>query len=75
MRPAEPVTPGRYRHFKGGIYDVVGVATDSETEEPIVVYKSVDGRLWTRSLAMFTEIVERDGATMQRFERLDNSLT
>lgn len=66
------VASGRYRHFKGGLYEVVGVATDSETEEPVVVYKSADGRLWTRSLAMFAEAVERDGVTRPRFERLDD---
>lgn len=66
------VEPGRYRHFKGGLYEVVGVATDSETEAAIVVYRSADGRLWTRSAAMFEETVDMDGAPVPRFARLSD---
>jgi hypothetical protein len=61
------VTPGVYRHFKGGIYTVIGVATDTETEEQVVVYQSENGRLWTRPIAMFTETVDRDGYIGPRF--------
>ena len=55
--------PGRYRHFKGNEYEVIGLATHSETEETVVVYRPLygDGALWVRPLAMFTETVERDG--------------
>lgn len=62
--------PGRYRHFKGGLYEVIGVATDTETEEPVVVYRSENGRLWVRSLAMFEETVEVDGWPVPRFAPL-----
>ncbi len=67
--PAIP--PGRYRHFKGDEYDVVGVARHSETGEWLVVYRPVtgDGTLWVRP-AMFTETIERDGVTRLRFERV-----
>ena len=61
------IEPGLYRHFKGGLYTVVGVATDSETEQPVVVYRSADGRLWVRPATMWSELVEHDGATLTRF--------
>lgn len=66
---SEPVRPGRYRHFKGNEYEVIGVATHSETREPLVVYRPLygDGGLWVRPLAMFTETVTRDGQTFPRF--------
>lgn len=68
--PAEPVLPaGRYRHFKGGEYEVQGVATHSESGEKMVVYMPLygEGGLWVRPLAMFLEVVERDGKTIPRF--------
>lgn len=60
---------GRYRHFKGKYYEVIGVARHSETGEELVVYRPLYGErgLWVRPLAMFTETVERDGKTMPRF--------
>ncbi len=62
--------PGRYRHFKGNEYLVVGVATHSETQEPMVVYRPLygDGGLFVRPLAMFVEMVNRDGVERPRFE-------
>jgi hypothetical protein len=61
---------GRYRHFKGGEYQVVGIARHSETEEPMVVYRALygEGDLWVRPESMFLDTVERDGATFKRFE-------
>ncbi len=72
MTKDDPMTdpaPGRYRHFKGGEYEVVGVARHSETEERLVVYRPLygDGGLWVRSVAMFLETVEHDGRTVPRF--------
>tara|TARA_R110000823_G_scaffold139607_6_gene269532 strand:- start:14354 stop:14578 length:225 start_codon:yes stop_codon:yes gene_type:complete len=66
--------PGRYRHFKGAEYEVLGVATHSETGETLVVYRPLygEGALWVRPLAMFTEIVERDGKSIARFTRLED---
>ena len=63
--------PGKYRHFKGTIYEVIGVAKHSETQEELVVYKSSEGEMWVRPKAMFMETVERDGKTMQRFEFIE----
>ena len=64
--------PGRYRHFKGKEYRVIGVATHSETEEPHVVYARAETPdvLWVRPLAMFTEQVDRDGYNGPRFARI-----
>jgi hypothetical protein len=66
---ADPVHPGRYRHFKGNEYEVVGVATHSETHELLVVYRPLygDGGLWVRPLAMFAETVTHDGRQVPRF--------
>jgi hypothetical protein len=64
------IKPGRYRHFKGNEYEVIGVARDSETEAEFVVYRALYGErgLWIRPIAMFTEHVERDGLRRPRFE-------
>lgn len=65
----DPVRPGRYRHFKGNEYEVVGVARHSETHEPLVVYRPLygDGGLWVRPLGMFTETVTHEGREVPRF--------
>jgi hypothetical protein len=65
---------GRYRHFKGKEYQVIGVATDSETLAALVVYRALygDGGLWVRPLRMFTEMLERDGAVLPRFKYIDD---
>jgi hypothetical protein len=64
------VKPGRYRHYKGNEYVVVGVARHSETEEEVVVYRQDYGErsLWVRPLAMFLETVEVDGEQVPRFK-------
>ena len=66
------IRPGRYRHFKGMEYRVLGLARHSETLEPMVVYQALygDGALWVRPAAMWTETVTRDGKTFPRFERV-----
>lgn len=77
--PAEPelvpeeITPGKYRHFKGNEYEVVGFAKDSETTEKMVIYRALYGEkeLWVRPYEMFREIIERDGKKMRRFERIE----
>ena len=60
---------GRYRHFKGNEYEVIGIARHSETLEPLVVYKALygEGCLWVRPASMWNERVERDGKTIPRF--------
>ena len=66
------IRPGRYRHFKGKEYQVIGVARHSETMEELVVYRALygEGGLWVRPAAMWEETVERDGKTVQRFTYL-----
>ena len=60
---------GRYRHFKGREYEVLGIARHSETEEELVVYRALYGDfgLWVRPVSMWNETVERDGKTFRRF--------
>jgi hypothetical protein len=67
----QPV-PGRYRHYKGGEYEVLGIARHSETDERLVVYRPLynDSGMWVRPLAMFLEMVQVDGKTVPRFAYL-----
>jgi len=60
---------GRYRHYKGNYYDVIGVARHSETEQALVVYRPQYGEkaLWVRPLDMFNESVMVDGIAVPRF--------
>ena len=70
MSDPHAIKPGRYRHFKGNEYDVVGVAKDSETLQTVVVYRALYGEqgLWVWPLEMFAELIERDGKTIPRFQ-------
>lgn len=65
----ESIKPGRYRHFKGKEYEVLGVARHSETEEELVVYRALYGDfgLWVRPVSMWNELVEHNGKTFRRF--------
>ena len=62
--------PGRYRHFKGKEYRLIGIAKHSEPLEPMVVYQPLygEGGLWVRPAAMWSETVERDGYMGPRFQ-------
>ncbi|HEY1127824.1 MAG TPA: DUF1653 domain-containing protein [Roseateles sp.] len=62
--------PGRYRHYKGGEYEVLAVARHSETLEAMVVYRPLynDSGWWVRPFEMFTGMLEVDGRQRQRFE-------
>jgi len=68
------IPPGRYRHYKGHMYEVIGSARHSETEEWLVVYRALYGDfgLWVRPATLFTGTVEKDGETVPRFEYLEN---
>ena len=63
------IRPGRYQHYKGNDYTVIGMARHSETLEEVVVYRAEYGErgLWVRPAAMFQETVEVDGETVPRF--------
>ena len=64
---------GKYRHFKGKEYEVIGIASHSETMEPMVVYKALYGEqgIWVRPAAMWNEQVERDGYSGPRFAPIE----
>ncbi|HEY4113547.1 MAG TPA: DUF1653 domain-containing protein [Rhizomicrobium sp.] len=64
----EVMQTGLYHHFKGGTYEVLCVAHDSETDEVLVIYRASNGRLWVRPLSMFTEEVYVEGERRRRFE-------
>jgi hypothetical protein len=65
---------GKYRHYKGPEYLVIGLARHSETEEELVVYQKLygDHSLWVRPLSMFTETVVIDGLAKPRFEKIED---
>lgn len=65
----DEITPGKYRHFKGGEYEVLGIALHSETQEEMVVYRALygEGKVWVRPKSMWNDVVERDGKTYRRF--------
>lgn len=66
---------GRYRHYKGGEYEVLDLVRHSETEEQLVLYRPLygDQSLWVRPLAMFLESVEVDGQRVPRFALLERA--
>lgn len=72
VQKLEYVKKGRYLHFKGTEYEVLGVSIHSETGEKLVIYMSVDGKdtLWARPYDMFTDIVEYNGSMVNRFTLL-----
>jgi hypothetical protein len=71
------ITTGKYRHYKGKEYEVLGMALHSETLEELVVYKPLystpdipEGTLWVRPMAMFEETIELEGKKFKRFEKI-----
>ena len=73
----EDVKLGKYKHYKGMEVEVIGIATHSETLEPMVVYNHPDpvkgkdaNTLWVRPLAMFLETITKDGKQIPRFQYL-----
>ncbi|MBV1959603.1 MAG: DUF1653 domain-containing protein [Pseudomonadales bacterium] len=69
------IEKGIYRHFKGNLYEVLGTAKHSETQEEHVVYRAMYGEygVWIRPLAIFEETIERDGLSTKRFVSVDDS--
>lgn len=68
-KAAVPV--GRYRHYKGNLYEVIGVASHSETLSPMVIYRALydEGGLWARPAEMWNETVTVNGETVKRFAK------
>ena len=75
LPPLPPTRLGRYRHYKGGEYEVIGVARHSETHQPLVVYRPLYNETgwWVRPHAMFFEAVTVAGVMRARFEPLDGT--
>ncbi len=69
------IKPGKYRHFKGNLYEVIGVANHSETMEEMVVYRALYGEhsLWVRPASMWEEVVDRDGYHGPRFQFVEEA--
>ena len=67
--PMEEIKLGKYRHFKGGEYEVIALAKHSETQEEMIVYRALYGAgdVWVRPAAMWNEKIEREGKTFSRF--------
>lgn len=67
------IKPGKYRHYKGKEYEVIGLAKHSETLEDLVVYKALygEGQMWVRPMKMFEEKVVVDGVEVPRFEFIE----
>jgi hypothetical protein len=63
---------GRYRHYKGNEYELIDIATHSETEQKMVIYKTLYGNqsLWVRPLDMFIEKVNFNGKEVKRFQKI-----
>ena len=68
------IPTGKYRHFKGNLYEVLSIARHSEDESPMVVYRALygDGGVWVRPAEMWNESVTRDGKTFKRFEKTED---
>lgn len=68
----QELLPGRYRHYKGGEYEVIGIARHSENDEQLVVYRCLYDKdsLWVRPLPMFVEKVFCGGRWVSRFDRI-----
>lgn len=74
MPPLIITPPGRYRHYKGGLYDVVDTVRHSESLEPMTLYRALYGEhgLWVRPAAMFLEEVVIEGVRQPRFTRIED---
>ena len=72
LPPLPSIAQGRYRHYKGGEYEVLGVVRHSESLEPMVLYRPLynESGMWVRPFAMFLEDIEFDGRRQARFARI-----
>ena len=75
LPPLPAVPTGRYRHYKGNLYELVGAVRNSETLESLALYRPLygEGALWVRPWAMFFETVVVDGVEQPRFARVDQA--
>lgn len=75
LPPLPHITPGRYRHYKGGEYEVLGVVRHSESLDPMVLYRPLynDSGMWVRPYDMFVGQVTVGGVQRPRFEVMSNA--
>ena len=69
----QTVANGFYRHYKGGVYEVIGMSIHTETEEELVLYRDIDGNLWSRPVDIFIEVdnfLPQLRSQIQRFSKL-----
>ncbi|MBC7404102.1 MAG: DUF1653 domain-containing protein [Cytophaga sp.] len=66
------LSPQRYRHYKGGLYELVCEATQESDLSPVIVYRSHNGSIWTRPKSVFFETIKVDGIEIQRFAAVDD---
>ena len=73
LPPMITTPPGRYRHYKGGLYEVVDTVRHSESLEPMTLYRALYGEkgLWVRPAAMFLEDVDIENVRQRRFSRIE----
>ncbi len=72
------ITPGLYRHYKGNLYEVLGIGRDADSHDDVVIYRALydseefgNNAFWSRSLSVFAEKVEYEGKLVPRFERVE----
>ena len=75
LPPLAQTPTGLYRHYKGGLYEVLGTVRHSETLEPLTLYQALYGEkgLWVRPTLMFNDVVTIDGISQPRFARVESS--
>ncbi|TXF72830.1 DUF1653 domain-containing protein [Bacillus subtilis] len=71
MESTYEVVGCRFKHYKGGLYKVIGEAIHTETEEKLVTYEDMDGILWARPNEMFFGTVVVDGKEINRFTKIN----
>lgn len=75
MKNIPNIPLGKYRHFKGGEYELIAIARDSEEPDRfLAVYRALYGEreVWVRALDMFLENIESGGKTIRRFEKIED---
>lgn len=75
LPPLIQTPPGLYRHYKGGLYEVIDTVRHSESLEPMTLYRALYGQrgLWVRPAAMFMERVTIDGVAQARFQAVSSA--
>lgn len=62
----------RYRHYKGGVYELVCEATQEADLVPVIVYQAENGTIWVRPRSVFFETIKIEGQTVQRFTKIED---